>query len=119
MHLHGHNVFQLASGSGLWNGSVQYGVDDQIRRDVVLLDFSREAGVPGYLVTQHFQDNPGIWPFHCHIAWHLSSGFNILMFEQPEEIMGLKFPDVPLTQTCCDWITYTNETASGQLDAGI
>jgi Multicopper oxidase len=17
-------------------------------------------------------DNPGVWPFHCHIAWHLS-----------------------------------------------
>ena len=26
----------------------------------------------GHIVLQYEADNPGVWPFHCHIAWHLS-----------------------------------------------
>lgn len=22
-------------------------------------------------------DNPGVWPFHCHVAWHISDGLSM------------------------------------------
>jgi hypothetical protein len=33
------------------------------------------------MVFQIDADNPGMWPFHCHIAWHVSGGLymNILV----------------------------------------
>ena len=41
------------------------------RRDVQLLQ------PDGYLVVQYDGDNPGVWPFHCHIAWHVSQGLYV------------------------------------------
>ena len=71
MHLHGHNMFVLSEGVGTWDGSsVVNGANPQ-RRDVQLLQPN------GYLVVQIDADNPGVWPFHCHIAWHVSAGLYV------------------------------------------
>lgn len=59
MHLHGHNMFVLAEGVGVWDGSTIVNHANPQRRDVQLL----QAG--GYMVVQWNQDNPGAWPFHC------------------------------------------------------
>lgn len=58
MHLHGHNMFVLADGTGSWDGTIT-NPDNPQRRDVQII----QAG--GYLVLQWNQDNPGVWPFHC------------------------------------------------------
>ena len=78
MHLHGHNFYVVAEGVGEWNGSVDAG--NVQRRDVQLLQPSDASG-PGYLVVEFVTDNPGVWPLHCHIAWHVSQGLyvNILV----------------------------------------
>ena len=105
MHLHGHNIFVLQTGSctsnetifGNQNGTTQSGKSETVvsskrglnvdygshekrnmpygncwdgsivnpsnpqRRDVQML-------LPGqYIVVQWNQDNPGTWPFHCHM----------------------------------------------------
>lgn len=74
MHLHGHNFYVVAEGVGTWNGSVDSG--NVQRRDVQLLQPSDSTG-PGYLVVEFVTDNPGVWPLHCHIAWHVSSGLYV------------------------------------------
>jgi len=32
-----------------------------------------------YAVLRFRADNPGIWLFHCHVLWHLSSGMAMLV----------------------------------------
>ncbi|KAF7556174.1 hypothetical protein G7Z17_g1586 [Cylindrodendrum hubeiense] len=58
------------------------------RRDTIVLP------PQGYLVIRFVADNPGVWIFHCHIDWHLSSGLAMLMIEAPEKIQErVSIPD--------------------------
>lgn len=66
MHLHGHNMYILHEGDGYWDGHSITNLQNPQRRDVQML----RPG--GHIVAQYDADNPGVWPFHCHIAWHLS-----------------------------------------------
>ena len=79
MHLHGHNFYVLSESNGPWDGSIVHGANPQ-RRDVQLLQPGTTT-VPSHMVIQIDADNPGVWPFHCHIAWHVSAGLyvNILV----------------------------------------
>ena len=91
MHLHGHNFWVVAEGVGEWNGTVDT-INPQ-RRDTQLL----QAGTgtePGYLVIQFNADNPGVWPFHCHIAWHVSTGLYMNIMERPADITETVIPSV-------------------------
>ena len=142
MHLHGHNIFVLAEGAcGANTGanitskrdlSVDYGTrpkrdanlgtcwdgtitnpDNPQRRDVQMLQ-------PGsYIVIQWFQNNPGVWPLHCHIAWHLSAGFAWMVLENPDSIQTeMQIPSI-MSQTCRDWAAYSNTNVVPQIDDGI
>ncbi|KAI4146536.1 MAG: hypothetical protein L6R39_003427, partial [Caloplaca ligustica] len=79
MHLHGHNFFVLAEGTGTWDGKIT-NFPNTNRRDVQIVQPN------GYLVIQYDTDNPGVWPFHCHIAWHVSGGLYVNLMEQPSKI---------------------------------
>jgi FtsP/CotA-like multicopper oxidase with cupredoxin domain len=75
MHLHGHNFWVVAEGSGEWDGTVTRSWNPQ-RRDVQIV----ERGLPdnpSYIVIEFFADNPGVWPLHCHVVWHVSDGLSI------------------------------------------
>ena len=76
MHLHGHNMYVLNEGLGFWDGSVVNSGNPQ-RRDVQLLQ------PDGYIAVQYEGDNPGVWPFHCHIAWHVSQGLYVSFLVNP------------------------------------
>ncbi len=54
----------------------------------------------GHFVMQYSLDNSGVWPFHCHIAWHVSGGLYANLLETPADI-GTDF-SIPLImqQTC-------------------
>ncbi|KAL8840748.1 MAG: hypothetical protein Q9170_001186 [Blastenia crenularia] len=110
-HFHGHEVFILAAGTGTWDGTI-VNPSNPARRDVQLLP----AG--GYLVLQWNSDNAGVWPFHCHIAWHLSGGLyaNIL-----ENIAGIQKLSIPSTsyQVCRDWASFTGSNLPNQIDSGV
>lgn len=71
MHLHGHNMYVLNEGVGTWDGSSIVNSGNPQRRDVQLMQ------PDGYVVVQYDAVNPGVWPFHCHIAWHVSGGLYI------------------------------------------
>lgn len=58
-----------------------------IRRDTIV--------VPpmGYVVLRFVADNPGVWIFHCHIDWHLSSGLAMLFIEAPDLLASATIPE--------------------------
>ena len=66
MHLHGHNMYILHEGEGFYDGQSFINPENPQRRDTQMLRPN------GHIVVQYDADNPGVWPFHCHIAWHLS-----------------------------------------------
>ncbi|KAI1851207.1 hypothetical protein JX265_006165 [Neoarthrinium moseri] len=95
-----------------WDGSITNPNNPQ-RRDVQML-------LPGhYMVIQWNQDNPGIWPLHCHIAWHVAAGFAWIVLERPDDIM--KYGDIPsfMSQTCQDWDTWSSSDVVDQIGDGI
>ncbi|PYH29861.1 laccase precursor [Aspergillus neoniger CBS 115656] len=72
IHLHGHNFWVLAEGMETWNGSITNPSNPQ-RRDTQII----QAGTvddPGYLVLEWEQNNPGVWPMHCHMSNHACAG---------------------------------------------
>ena len=72
-----------------------------------------------YIVIQWVQDNPGVWPLHCHIAWHLSAGMSWMVVENPESIeKDMKIPSI-MAETCRGWSAYTGENVIQQIDDGI
>ena len=131
MHMHGHNMFVLATGTGQWNGSIVNPQNPQ-RRDVQTLPAF------GYIVVQIAADNPGVWPFHCHIAWHVSQGLyiNIMVSiagrfaqrgasgadtcsqERPNDIKQMQIPQV-MAQTCTDWTAFSNHNNVDEIDSGL
>lgn len=124
-HLHGHNFYVLSESTGVWNGTV-VNPTNPMRRDVQLIQ------PLGYMAIQLEADNPGksrhnsaintitdkttgVWPFHCHVAWHLSGGLAINVMSRPGDIPTI--PDV-MPQTCVDWDYYSNHNIVDQIDAG-
>ncbi|RFU26799.1 hypothetical protein B7463_g9537, partial [Scytalidium lignicola] len=112
MHLHGHNFFVLNVGTGAWDDSTIINPTNPQRRDVQILPGA------GYLVLQFNADNPGVWPLHCHISWHVSGGLYVSVLERPDDIAKLQIPSI-MAQTCRDWAIFTNGTVIDQIDSGL
>lgn len=117
MHLHGHNMYVLAIGEGDWDGIIT-NPQNPLRRDVVLLPNAPSETKPGYIVIQIDADNPGIWPLHCHIAWHVSQGLYIGVMERPDEIKSMSIPST-MAQTCRDWSKWTGTDIPDEIDSGL
>lgn len=92
MHLHGQQIFVLAVRTGTWDGKVVNPENPQ-RRD------TQSLPAYGYLAIQLNEDNPGVWPLHCHIAWHLSAGMLVNLVVQPDELERMVIAEA-LEQTC-------------------
>jgi FtsP/CotA-like multicopper oxidase with cupredoxin domain len=73
MYLHGHNFCVLAQGTEEWDSTVVRPKNPQVR-DVQMVDCGLSNN-SSYIVHEYKADNPGVWPFHCHVAWHVSGGF--------------------------------------------
>ncbi|KAI6787059.1 hypothetical protein KC358_g18903 [Hortaea werneckii] len=111
-------MYILASGTGYWNGTIAHGSNPQ-RRDVQLLENAVSEDEPGHIVIQIDADNPGVWPFHCHIAWHVSEGLYLNMLERPDEIRAdMAIPGI-MAQTCRDWSAWTGENVVDEIDSGL
>lgn len=108
-HLHGHNFYVLHEGTGTWDGTVT-NPDNPMRRDIQIVP------AHGHVAFQFEADNPGVWPFHCHVAWHLSGGLAMNVVSRPEDIPAI--PADMYSQTCTDWDWYSNHNVVDQIDAG-
>ena len=121
MHLHGHDFRVLATGFGTWDGSIVNAANPQ-RRDVQMLAGGANASDPSigssYIVLEWDQDNPGVWPFHCHIAWHLASGMNLMLLERPDDLASYKVPQTVL-DTCTAWNTWEETHVVNVVDDGL
>ncbi|KAI9773256.1 MAG: hypothetical protein M1839_002168 [Geoglossum umbratile] len=113
MHMHGHNFFVLATGDGLsWDGEISRPSNPTRRDTQIVAPFS-------FIVVQIEANNPGIWGFHCHIAWHVSAGLYIQTLEQRSEIMANKEIPVQFEQTCDAWNEWTKTHEVIQIDSGL
>ncbi|TDZ26366.1 Laccase-2 [Colletotrichum orbiculare MAFF 240422] len=112
IHLHGHDFWVLAQGTGTYDASVALQTVNAPRRDVAMLPAS------GYLVMGFYTDNPGVWLMHCHIGWHTSLGFALQLIERPDEIAALTDIDA-MNSTCANWNAYALENAVVQEDSGV
>ncbi|KAK7425303.1 hypothetical protein QQZ08_008200 [Neonectria magnoliae] len=112
IHLHGHDFFVLAQGSGTYSSSVTLNTSNPPRRDTAMLPSS------GYLVMAWKTDNPGVWLMHCHIGWHTSEGFAVQFIERRSEIAGISDANT-LDDTCTSWSTFEEEYEVEQEDSGV
>lgn len=85
-HLHGHKFWVLAIGRTGWFDDKHYTDDSGVMnfQNPILRDTVNIPGF-GWGVLRFVVDNPGVWPFHCHIGWHMEAGllmqFNALQAE--------------------------------------
>ncbi|KAI3321455.1 multicopper oxidase [Xylariaceae sp. AK1471] len=112
IHAHGVNMYILSQGAGNYDGKTVVRPTNPMRRDVQMVQPF------GHIVVQVDVVNPGIWPFHCHIAWHASAGFFSQMVFLPDEIRKYQIP-AAVTQTCKDWDAFTKRVVPDQIDSGL
>jgi hypothetical protein len=111
-HLHGHDFNVLAAGTGTWDGTIVNAANTQMR-DVQIIPGG------GYLVIQHNIDNPGVWPFHCHIAWHVSAGLYWNVLEDVPLIQSTRKLPQTIKDTCTDWEAWSQHNVVAQIDSGL
>lgn len=128
-HLHGYHYELLASGPAdatsmfpatdsnplspppptTWNGTIEVSTAAPPKRDTHIIP------ALGYAVLQFDTDNPGVWPFHCHTAWHQSGGMTMNLLVRPDDIVQ------PLQSTkeatCTPWSQWQESTSYGPIDA--
>ncbi|KAK4041644.1 putative laccase precursor [Parachaetomium inaequale] len=117
MHLHGHDFALLRQSSNNWFDDAERNTTGEgawftpknlncqnehikcknpPRRDVVLLPAS------GYVIIAFKADNPGAWIFHCHIAFHASSGLAMQIIENKDKIPAIMEKDRGVINQACD-----------------
>jgi len=94
-----------------WDGGIK-NATNPMRRDTFLLQPN------GYMVVQINSDNPGVWPFHCHIAWHVSGGLYANLVTQTQKIMGGQNSEA-LDGLCASWNAFTSGAGVDQIDSGL
>lgn len=101
-HLHGHHFWQVGMGLGGWSADKvdgpEYNLASPILRDTTTVFFNGSTETKAAWVALRFvADNPGVWPLHCHIAWHeaMGQGLNIV-----EDVPGIIAADQPKMPAC-------------------
>ncbi|KAF8524707.1 multicopper oxidase 2A [Hysterangium stoloniferum] len=91
-HLHGHRPWIMGTGAGRYVGQA---IDDPnpLRRDTVLIP------AYSYMVLRFVTDNPGLWAFHCHLAWHMAAGLVMQINSLPSKTAQLDVPE-PVISYC-------------------
>ena len=102
MHLHGHKFWVLGQGHGMFPGYDSLGLkaqgqgileghedklDNLIRRDVATAEGF------GWLALRFVADNPGVWAFHCHMAWHSEAGLVMQLLNRIDEVATWTIPE--------------------------
>lgn len=74
-----------------------------MRRDVATLEGF------GWLAIRFVTENPGMWVFHCHMAWHYEKGLGMQFLNRMEVVKGWEVPKAN-TRLC--------ESEVGELEKG-
>ncbi|KAH6869409.1 multicopper oxidase-domain-containing protein [Thelonectria olida] len=103
LHLYGHDIALLAQGTNASRTSeATLKFDNPPPRDVALLPPG------GYLIIASKTDNTGSWLFHCHIAWHASSGLALQILERQQDLKKLMTEErlAEARRVCANWDTW-------------
>ncbi|PWA68979.1 Cupredoxin [Artemisia annua] len=77
-HLHGHDFWVLGYGEGKFSSEKDEKKlnleNPPLRNTVVIFPY-------GWTAIRFVADNPGVWPFHCHIEPHLHMGMGVVFAE--------------------------------------
>lgn len=74
-HLHGYKFWVIASSnSGLFYPSFYESHSDRLDLTNPILRDTVSVAPFGYSILRFVVDNPGVFPFHCHIGWHMEAG---------------------------------------------
>ncbi|ODQ49605.1 hypothetical protein SAICODRAFT_63031 [Saitoella complicata NRRL Y-17804] len=101
-HLHGHQFYILAQGPGALQQDPTYYtsltanhtlLSNPMRRDTVTVESY------GHALIRWVADNPGVWAFHCHIAWHVAAGLMVQFVERGGLLGEWDVPD-EVAQLC-------------------
>lgn len=108
----GHNFQVLANVNGTsWDGTIT-NPSNPLRRDT-------QDVAPGFTIVLQIQaDNAGVWPLHCHIAWHASAGLVVEFIEQGDAIKKLGV-NKQIGNTCKVWDNWTKTHDVAQIDSGL
>ncbi|KAI9649367.1 hypothetical protein NHQ30_001942 [Ciborinia camelliae] len=117
MHLHGHNFWILAEGVGTWDGTIT-NPSNPIRRDTFLMAAASEGGAKGYTVIEYVANNPGVWPFHCHVTGHVSTGLLINVLDRSDLLANNSQAVKVISPTCDSWQNWANSHLVDQIDSG-
>ncbi|KAI0021355.1 multicopper oxidase [Xylariomycetidae sp. FL0641] len=113
IHLHGHDFWVLAQGTGTDYDAADFDLANPARRDTAMLPAS------GHLVLAFAADNPGAWLMHCHIGWHTNEGFALQFVERLGEIAATVDADA-LAAGCDAWESFAAANADvEQEDSGV
>jgi FtsP/CotA-like multicopper oxidase with cupredoxin domain len=119
MHMHGHNYMVLSEGAGLWDETSITRIGNPQRRDTqMLLPADKDTKVPSHMVLQIQADNAGVWPFHCHIAWHVSGGLYVNLLENANELAKMGMPQ-HMMDLQGPWDAFTGEGPINVIDSGL
>ncbi|KAF7192116.1 oxidoreductase ptaK [Pseudocercospora fuligena] len=121
IHYHGHNMQILNVGMGKWDGTIIRPSNPQ-RRDVQLMG-PGTATTPSFLVVQWDIDNPGVWPLHCHFAWHSSMGLVVNVVEKKQYMQDKMQNVAALIRPTCDkwnaWMVKKGGPLLTGIDSGL
>lgn len=115
IHMHGHDYYVLARGSGTYSAGVTLTLVNPPRRDTEMLP------AQGWMLIAFLSDNPGAWLLHCHIGWHLQDGFSMQIVEQISSIPSL-YSSSTVNSQCQAWNSYTASSGVNQVaikDVGV
>lgn len=97
-HFHGHTFWVMATSNELYfpwstdtyalmqsNASTVY-TANPMRRDTLTIS------AYGWALLRFRNDNPGIWAFHCHNAWHMEAGLMAQVLSLAQVMKGWTLP---------------------------
>ena len=115
--MHGHDFVVLSSGLYAWDKTTTvWQLNNPLRRDTASLPPN------GHIVIAFPLDNPGLWLFHCHTAWHSSQGLSATILESPGLIMGSGATsdwETVSAPTCEKWNDFYPTSPFQEDDSGI
>lgn len=91
-HLHGHKMWVIdispkgTFSDDMYDDKSNFNLQNPVLRDTVTI------GPFGYAVLRFKVDNPGVWPFHCHIGWHMEAGLLLQVEELRDEFANFSEP---------------------------
>ncbi|GME92239.1 unnamed protein product [[Candida] boidinii] len=92
-HMHGHKFWVIAyKQSGTFHYNDYEKRPERLNFDKPLYRDTINIAPFGYIIIRFVVEHPGVWPFHCHIGWHLEAGLLLTINELTSEYSQIDPP---------------------------